>query len=295
MQSYFEDCDIHGTVDFICGGGDVRFQNTQLTLEPRQLDGKGSRTVVAPRGTVKFGYVFDNCKVVDLAEGNGNWNLGRTWNNDPMTVYLNTTLDEHAAATLIASRWIEKGMNNKDPKVFGEYNTMDINGTNITPESNIIKSYGGEFQTILTADQAANYSYDMMFKENLERQWDPAMLARQFETPADAKYANGTVTFSLMDNGMTGCAIFKNGEFAGLSTSGTFDITIDPAVDELTIRTGNWMGGLGAAAHVDGTATGIKATKVAEGKNTIFNLQGQRVKKAGKGIYIINGKKTVVK
>ena len=295
MQSYFEDCDIHGTVDFICGGGDVRFQNTQLTLEPRQLDGKGSRTIVAPRGTVKFGYVFDNCKVVDLAEGKGNWNLGRTWNNDPMTVYLNTTLDEHAAATLIASRWIEKGMNNKDPKVFGEYNTMDINGNNITPESNIIKSYGGEFQTILTADQAANYSYDMMFKENLEKQWDPAMLARQFETPADAKYANGTVTFSLMDNGMTGCAIFKNGEFAGLSTSGIFDITIDPAVDELTIRTGNWMGGLGAAAHVDGTATGIKATKVAEGKNTIFNLQGQRVKKAGKGIYIINGKKTVVK
>ena len=33
MQSYWEDCDIHGTVDFIRGGGDVRFQNTTLSLE----------------------------------------------------------------------------------------------------------------------------------------------------------------------------------------------------------------------------------------------------------------------
>ena len=153
MQSYYEDCDIHGTVDFICGGGDVRFQNTTLTLEPRQLDLKGSRTVVAPRGTVKFGYVFDNCNVVDLAEGNGTWNFGRTWNNQPITVYLNTTLDDNAAATLITSRWIEKGMNNTDPVFFGEYNTMDATGKNITPESNIIKSHGGEFQTIINAEQ----------------------------------------------------------------------------------------------------------------------------------------------
>jgi hypothetical protein len=32
MQSYFDGCDIHGTVDFICGGGDVRFQNCTISL-----------------------------------------------------------------------------------------------------------------------------------------------------------------------------------------------------------------------------------------------------------------------
>ena len=295
MQSYYEDSEIHGTVDFICGGGDVRFQNTTLSLEPRQLDLKGSRTVVAPRGTVKFGYVFDNCKVIDLAEGNGTWNLGRTWNNQPITVYLNTTLDNNAAATLIKSRWIEKGMNNTDPVLFGEYNTMDATGNNITPASNIIKSYGGDFETIINAEQAANFSYKMMFSENPEKQWDPATLTKQLEAPADAKYANGTVTFSLQNNGMTGCAIFKNGEFAGLSTDGSFKINIDPAIDELTIRTANSMGGLGAAAHVDGTATtGINNVKAAtDGDNVIYNLQGIRVNNAGKGIFIINGKKVI--
>ena len=295
MQSYYEDCDIHGTVDFICGGGDVRFQNTFLTLEPRQLDLKGSRTLVAPRGTVKFGYVFDNCNIVDLSLGEGNWNFGRTWNNKPITVYLNTTLDEYAEKTLIASRWIEKGMNNTDPVLFGEFNTMNAEGKDITPASNIIKSHGGEFQTIINAEQAAQFSYKMMFSENPEKQWDPAEMTRQIEAPVDAKYANGTVTFGLKDNGMQGCAIFKNDEFVGLSIDGSFKIDIDPAVDELTIRTANRMGGLGKAGHVEGTATAISTIKAAEGKDVIYNLQGVRVNNPSKGIYIINGKKAVIR
>ena len=293
MQSYFESCDVHGTVDFICGGGDVRFVKTQLSLEPRQTDLKGSRTIVAPRGTVKFGYVFDKCKVVDLAQGNGTWNFGRTWNNNPITVYLNTTLDENAQNTLIASRWIEKGMNSKDPVLFGEFHTMDINGNDITPESNIIKSHGGDFQTIISAEQAANFSYEMMFSQNLEKAWDPASLTKQVDASAlHAKYDNGTVTFAVADNGMTGCAIFKNGEFVGLSTNGSFNITVDPAVDELTIRAANMMGGLGADAHVEGT-TGIQTVKATDGKEVIYNLQGVRLNKPGKGLYIINGKKVI--
>ena len=123
---------------------------------------------------MKFGYVFDNCKVIDLAVGQGTWNLGRTWNNQPITVYLNTTFDEFAAATLISSRFMEKGMNNTDPVLFGEYNSMDAAGNNITPESNIIHSYGGDFETIINAEQAAGFTYQMMFSENLEKQWDPA-------------------------------------------------------------------------------------------------------------------------
>jgi hypothetical protein len=134
-----------------------------------------------------------------------------------------------------------------------------------------------------------------MFSENPEKQWDPATLTKQLEAPADAKYANGTVTFSLQNNGMTSCAIFKNGEFAGLSIDGSFKINIDPAVDELTIRTANSMGGLGKEAHVDGTATtGINTVKAtADGDNVIYNLQGIRVNNASKGIYIINGKKVI--
>ena len=292
QQAYWEDCDIHGTVDFICGGGDIRFQNTTISLEPRDKNtGKGGRTIVAPTTNTKFGYVFDGCKVVDLAEGKGDWNFGRTWQNEPITVYLNTTLDDNAKNTLVASRWTQKGMNNKDPKIFGEYGTKDAAGNDITPASNIIQSFGGNFETILTADQAAEFTYDKMFTD-----WNPAQLAKLLP-PADAVYDNGTVTFGMADNGMTGCALFKNGEFVGISSNGVFNITVDPAQDKLTIRTFTAIGALGPEGHVAGT-TGIESVILNENVNldgTIYNMQGVRVEKATKGIYIINGHKVVVK
>ena len=293
QQAYWETCDIHGTVDFICGGGDVRFQNTIISLEPRALDGKGSRTITAPTTNTQFGYVFDGCTVVDLAEGKGNWNYGRTWQNEPICVFLSTTLDDNAAKTIISSRWIEKGMNSKDPKLFGEYGTKDMAGNDITPSSNIINSHGGAFETIISAEKAAEFAYDKMFTD-----WYPAQLAQQIDAEAtNAKYDNGTVTFDLMDNGMQGCAIFKNGDFAGLSFDGVFNITVDPAVDALTIRGINLMGGFGPAAAVTGTVNAISTLAVepvADGA-PVYNLHGQRVGKVTRGLYIVNGKKVLVK
>ena len=288
QQAYWETCDIHGTVDFICGGGDIRFQNTTISLEPRALDGKGSRTITAPTTTTNFGYVFDGCKIVDLANGKGNWNLGRTWQNQPVCVYLNTTFDDNAKNTLIDTRWIEKGMNNTDPKFFGEYGTKDENGSNITPSTNSIASHGGNFQTIITAEQAAVYAYDKMFTD-----WEPAYLAKQYQID-DAKYDNGTVTFAIPNNGMMGGALFKNGEFVGISTEGTFNVTIDPEKDALTIRGINQMGGFGPEAPIDGTLSSVNAVKTNPGNDdAIYNLQGIRVKKADNGVFIIGGKKAI--
>ena len=295
MQSYYENCDIHGTVDFLCGGGDVRFVTSTISLEPRQLDGKGSRTIAAHRGTVavKFGYVFEDCRIVDLAKGAGTWNYGRTWNFKPRTVYLGTILDKNAESTLIESRWTQKGMNNTDPECFGEYDTMNASGIDITPESNIIHSFGGDYETILTDEQAAEYSYAKMFPQ-AENPWDPATLASLYDAPADAKYADGEVKFSVTDDGMLGCAIFKNGAFAGFSTDGIFKIDIDPAKDELTIRSANLMGGFGPEAHIDGT-TAIQTVKSDPDADVVYTLQGVRVATPKKGLYIINGKKTMIK
>ena len=96
---------------------------------------------------------------------------------------------------------------------------------------------------------------------------------------------------------MTGAAIFKNGEFAGISTDGSFDITIDPSQDKLTIRTANIMGGLGPEGKVATTTTGIDMVK-GEGfkaNGELYNLNGQRVAQPTKGLYIVNGRKVVIK
>ena len=251
QQAYWEDCDIHGTVDFICGGGDVRFQNTTISLEPRNLNGTGGRTVVAPTTNTNFGYVFDNCKVVDLADGKGDWNFGRTWQNTPITVYLNTTLDENAQKTLVSSRWTQKGMNNKDPKIFGEFNTLDAAGNNITPATNVITSFGGTFETILSAEQAADYTYEKMFSENADNTWDPASLTKQVNAPANLKTDGTTLTWDANSDAAY-WVIFKNGDIAGVTTTSSY--AVEDASAEYSVRAANKMGGLGEAAILPGVA-----------------------------------------
>ncbi len=292
LQSYWDECDFHGTTDFICGGGDIRIFNSTLSLEPRFTNGGGTRMVVAPRTLTQFGYVFDNCKVVDLSEGKGAWSFGRTWSNQPIAVYLNTQLDENAENTLVDTRWTEEGRTNTDPEVFGEYNTMDINGVDITPETNTIK-VKSSFQTILNASMASAFTYEKMFSDNVEKKWDPAKFTAQIGAPEDARYDNGVITWTAVD-GATIYALFMNNTFLTMTNETSYNVEVNPDLDRLSIRSANAMGGFGPKAHVAGT-TGIQTVKRNADNDIIYNLQGVRVKKPGKGIYIINGKKTIVK
>lgn len=292
LQSYWDECDFHGTTDFICGGGDIRIFNSTLSLEPRFTNGGGTRMIVAPRTLTQFGYVFDNCKVVDLSEGKGAWSFGRTWSNQPIAVYLNTQLDENAENTLVDTRWTEEGRTNTDPEVFGEYNTMDINGVDITPETNTIK-VKSSFQTILNASMASAFTYEKMFSDNVEKKWDPAKFTAQIAAPEDARYDNGVITWTAVD-GAAIYALFMNNTFLTMTNETSYDIEVNPDLDRLSIRSANAMGGFGPKAHVAGT-TGIQTVKRNADNDIIYNLQGVRVKKPGKGIYIINGKKTIVK
>ena len=292
LQSYWDECDFHGTTDFICGGGDIRIFNSTLSLEPRFTNGGGTRMIVAPRTLTQFGYVFDNCKVVDLSEGKGAWSFGRTWSNQPIAVYLNTQLDENAENTLVDTRWTEEGRTNTDPEVFGEYNTMDINGIDITPETNTIK-VKSSFQTILNASMASAFTYEKMFSDNAEKKWDPAKFTAQIAAPEDARYDNGVITWTAVD-GATIYALFMNNTFLTMTNETSYNVEVNPDLDRLSIRSANAMGGFGPKAHVAGT-TGIQTVKRNADNDIIYNLQGVRVKKPGKGIYIINGKKTIVK
>jgi hypothetical protein len=292
LQSYWDECDFHGTTDFICGGGDIRIFNSTLSLEPRFTNGGGTRMIVAPRTLTQFGYVFDNCKVIDLSEGKGAWSFGRTWSNQPIAVYLNTQLDENAENTLVDTRWTEEGRTNTDPEVFGEYNTMDINGIDITPETNTIK-VKSSFQTILNASMASAFTYEKMFSDNAEKKWDPAKFTAQIAAPEDARYDNGVITWTAVD-GAAIYALFMNNTFLTMTNETSYNVEVNPDLDRLSIRSANAMGGFGPKAHVAGT-TGIQTVKRNADNDIIYNLQGVRVKKPGKGIYIINGKKTIVK
>ena len=89
----------------------------------------------------------------------------------------------------------------------------------------------------------------------------------------------------------------KNGEFVGITAGSSMAVEANAESDKLTIRAANARGGFGEAKQVAYTGTSIQAINAAieRGEQVIFNLAGQRVNKATKGMYIINGKKMVVK
>ena len=276
----FEGGEIHGTVDYLCGNGKVYFNEVKLVNEQRS-----SATITANSEL----YVFNNCVVENNASS---YNLGRAWSDHPVCVYLNTTLND--PAKLVATRWNLSGIN-CDYSLAGEYGTKDANGNDITPTENTI-TFAKEnttLNTILTAEAAQQYTIDYVLGD-----WAATAVeqAKQVEAPA-AAYANGTVTWTPANNGATAYALFKNGAFLGITTGNSFSVKLTDITDddELTIRAANARGGFGKAAHVEGTAAGINSPSATGDRQVIYNLQGVRVSKATKGLYIINGRKVVMK
>ena len=275
---YFEGGELHGTVDFLCGNGRAYFNNATIVTEKR------STTTISANSEL---YVFNGCTVKTFADS---YNLGRAWSDNPVCIYLNTTLED--PSKLIATRWNLKGIN-CDYSIAGEYGTKDAQGNNITPASNTVTFtlQNTTLNTILSADEAATYTIDYVLGDWAQTAQQEA---KQLEAPADAKYDNGTVTWTPANNGATAYLIEKNGEFVAITTQPTYNITVDAAKDALTIRAANGRGGFGPAAAVAGTVNAVSAVK-ADGQqdDAIYNLQGVRVSKAGKGVYIIGGKKVI--
>lgn len=276
-QLYFENSDIHGTVDFICGGGDVFFNECTLTVEKRSKGGSGECTITAPTTTTEFGYVFNNCTIDCLAE---EFNFGRGWQNKPRSVYINTTLLQ--PERLVSTRWNPEGINNTAPVLFGEYNTKDATGNNITPTDNFVNFVGAteKMNTILTAEQAEGYTLDKVFTD-----WTPGESAKQKEL--GLLKADGTsLTWDAVD-GATAYAVFHNGEFVSMTATPSYTIN-EGSADEYTVRAANECGGFGKAASTTYTS-GIDNVGAESGNvvsTAYYSVQGSRVSESYTGIVI---------
>lgn len=276
-QLYFENSDIHGTVDFICGGGDVFFNECTLTVEKRSKGGSGECTITAPTTTTEFGYVFNNCTIDCLAE---EFNFGRGWQNKPRSVYINTTLLQ--PERLVSTRWNPEGINNTAPVLFGEYNTKDATGNNIAPTDNFVNFVGAteKMNTILTAEQAEGYTLDKVFTD-----WTPGESAKQKEL--GLLKADGTnLTWDAVD-GATAYAVFHNGEFVSMTATPSYTIN-EGSADEYTVRAANECGGFGKAASTTYTS-GIDNVGAESGNvvsTAYYSVQGSRVSESYTGIVI---------
>ncbi len=262
---YFEDGEIHGVVDYVCGGGDVYFNRVKFVNESPK-----NTTIAAPNGAKKFGYVMNECTIETRCN---QFNFGRSWGTYSGLAWLNTTINQ--PDKLASSRFTTAGMNCAADK-FVEYNSMDSKGNRITPTSNKLKfthsSGDKSYETVLTDAEAAEYAIDKVFPN-----WDPVSIAAQAEyEPNEATEGN----VYLVDGKI----------YAGELPEG----------NKLKVRKANSRGGFGPV--VEATVTAVNTVNAEETaiSSQNYDLQGKAVSDSHKGVTLkvvtlSNGKKVATK
>jgi pectinesterase len=87
-RQYYKDCYIEGTVDFIFGWSTAVFDNCTVFCK-----NSGYVTAASTLDTVRYGFVFINCKITGDAPANSFY-LGRPWRPFAKTVFINCYLDK---------------------------------------------------------------------------------------------------------------------------------------------------------------------------------------------------------
>ncbi|MCM1509866.1 MAG: Ig-like domain-containing protein [Clostridium sp.] len=272
---YFEGGVLRGRTDFLCGKGDV-FYN-QVTL--RQVAGGYLAVPSVPK---KYGYVFESCKIVsddaDPSKVNGKYTLGRPWGSGtPIARFINTVMEVAPSAV----GWSE--MSNGWPAQFAEYNSRLSSGT-VVDLSQRKKTFGNGHANnpVMTAEEVAEYSVANVMGQDDD--WDPTALTEQASAPKNVTIAGTDMTWD--DSNYVLCwAVCKDGKVVDFTVEPSF--TVDDASAEWSVRAANEMGGLGEAA-VATAGTGISNVETGNAAN--LNTVSKFVEN-GKVVIVKDGKK----
>ena len=274
---YWEDSELHGVVDFLCGGGDVFYNACKLYVEAR---GGNGQVICAPGTPKKYGYVFSNCSIDGDAGANGNYYLGRPWGADIRAQYINTTM----GIIPTTSGWTE--MSGGYPKIMAEYNSVTSSGTSVDlsgRKKTFADTHTNE-PTLLAAD-AAEYTISNVMGSDDE--WDPTYYTEQAIVPQSVQISNGNLTWNNSD--YVYCyAVCKNGNVIAFTTSNTYTVPADATPTDLfSVRAANEYGGLSRASETASISTGINEVTTSDTTNSsYYNLQGIQVNKTYRGIVI---------
>ena len=289
---YFEDGILRGRTDFLCGKGDVYYNNVELWICE-----KGGYLAV-PSQPKKYGYIFKDCTIKDATAAkdlNGNYTLGRPWGKGtPIALYIDTKME----AIPSAAGWNE--MSGGYPKRFAEYNSYTSTGSvvDLKDRKKVYDAYdskdGDNYvnrrnetpeSPILTAEEAATYTIDTVMSQDDD--WDPSAATEQASAPTNVKLSGTTLAWDNNDYALL-WAVCKNGKVVDFTIKPTY--LVDDASATWSVRAANEMGGLSeATAAVLGT--GIQniasATDAAVTKTAIFAADGTQLSNLKKGINII--------
>lgn len=282
-QFYFEDSEIHGTVDYVCGGGDVYFNRVLFVNESRKEGEKnGEDVIAAPNSKSEWGYIFKDCTIENKAKA---FSLGRSWNNITRLTWLNTTVNQKDEILNDDTKYAYFTINAMGDAIADKFRLdvlKDAEGHVFSPaEKKVVFKNSGATQQkeeeniILTAEEAATYSLDAVFGD-----WKPEVKSAQAAAPA-ATLKDGTLSW-------TGEAkmylVSKDGKFYALTSENSLAVEGEGS---FTVRAANEMGGFGRADN--STDTGIEniATSSDVLSTKIYSADGVQVSKLQRGINIV--------
>lgn len=289
---YFEDGILRGRTDYLCGKGDVYYNNVELWICE-----KGGYLAV-PSQPKKYGYIFKDCTIKDATAAkdlNGNYTLGRPWGKGtPIALYIDTKME----AIPSAAGWNE--MSGGYPKRFAEYNSYTSTGSvvDLKDRKKVYDAYdskdGDNYvnrrnetagDPILTAEEAATYTIETVMGQDDD--WDPTAATEQASAPTNVKLNGTTLAWDNNDYALL-WAVCKNGKVVDFTITPSY--IIDDASATWSVRAANEMGGLSEATVV-GQGTGIRnitsATDAAVIKTAIYAADGTQLSNLQKGINII--------
>ena len=317
-QLYFETTEFQGTVDYICGRGDVFFNNCRLMCVNRKVtqgDYKGDDHIAAPYTMgANFddigghGYIFWNCYVDCKAQ---KWDFGRGWREHPRAAFLNTTLSADAAKRIgndqtsgkatdnyAVTKQIDytlrvgtKGVQSSEPAFeFYEYNTMDEQGNVVSPKSNVLtfeSTPSRTAETILKADEIGRFQLRSVYPD-----WQPDEECRQ--VAVTSCNLNGNTLSWTAEEKAKAFLIEQDGGFVAIVDGNESSYAVSGSAGNYTVRAANMMGGFGEPAPVgtsidpmaikDATSVGSDCYKVMDGGRLVIVNDGRRYNAIGQRI-----------
>ena len=137
-HTYFKNCVIEGTTDYICGDGSAVFDGCTLSMYGYGDKAASGSIIVASKALSQLGYLFNNCKVVKTSYPGINKGITKTyfarpWRAGSKVVFLNTEVED---ANTIAPAGFTSMSNVTPAKAkYYEYNTHLADGTKVSTSS----------------------------------------------------------------------------------------------------------------------------------------------------------------
>lgn len=259
-RGYFKNCWIEGAVDFIYAGGVLFFDDCTINCV------KGGGYITAPEDAVatipktttvvdkfiRIGFFFRNCNITaNIDVPDNSYYLGRPWNINSGTIYLNCKLGKHIRPI----GW-QTWNGNETSACFAEYNSMNSDGAPIDVSARATWSF-----QLPKADVDNLLSPENIYaRVNSSVVYDPVTLCIPPAAPTNVTVSGNVVSWDPVGN-VAGFIVYKNNNFVAAVSGASYTDTAT-AGGHYSIVSVSTQGVLSARATTPTSAPEIRQSAV---------------------------------